>query len=213
MPPPPLYSSDSSPFHFPLARCFPIKQCPWSDIDTTANITAAQYSYVFSKLNNAAHHVSHTNYLPRTWAIPGLSPYSPKGVNRFRHKCPILPPLFPHLVYTQLSFCTQSSLISLHGHHDHHLFIEHLLCSWCFTQIPLILMGMQKSCSYYSHHTDEEFCQGSKKFDDLPMISELLNETEKETESRSVRLQSPVLPAIPSGLTRATALDPGVRLP
>lgn len=56
--------------------------------------------------------------------------------------------------------------------------------------------------------TEEEFCQGSKKFNDLPKITELLNETEKETESRSVRLQSPVPPATASGLARAAVLAP-----
>lgn len=70
-------------------------------------------------------------------------------------------------------------------------------------------MGMQQSCYFsYSHHTEEEFCQGSKKFSDLPKITELLNETEKETESRSVRLQSPVPPATASGLARAAVLAP-----
>lgn len=74
-------------------------------------------------------------------------------------------------------------------------------------------MGMQQTCYYYSHCTEEEFCQGSKKFNDLPKITELLSETEKETESRSVRLQSPVLAATPSDLARAAVLAPGVQLP
>lgn len=75
-------------------------------------------------------------------------------------------------------------------------------------------MGMQQSCYYCSHCTDEEFCQGSKKFNDLLKITELLNETEKETESRSVRLQSPVLSATPSGLAGAAVLlGPGSPAP
>lgn len=75
-------------------------------------------------------------------------------------------------------FCVWSGLFSPHVLHKQHLFIEHLLCSRCFTQISLILMSTHLS-SFYSHCTDEEFCQGSKKLNDLPKITQPLRGRER----------------------------------
>lgn len=99
----------------------------------------------------------------------------------------ILPQVsFSHLCYSYSHtslvvgnpFCTGSSLISPHVYHNPHLFIEHLLYSKCFTQISLIVMSMQLSSYYYSHCTDEEFCQGSKKLNDLAKITQLFRDRE-----------------------------------
>lgn len=119
----------------------------------------------------------------QTLICPGLGPFlsSPSFPQRGKQILPQVP--ISHSCYSSSShtsliisnpFCIWRSLISPHVQH---LFIEHLLCSRCFTQIGLILMSMRLS-SNYSHCTDEEFCQRSKKLSDLPKTTQPLIDRE-----------------------------------